>query len=194
MPNTKIKIIIIPGLFKREEFLEKFKDFCSQKNFDVEIFRIEWLENDMYPKNESRLIEKIKNYSKTHNKIFLIGTSAGGSVAVNVFMKTKSLVDKVVCICSPLKEMGFTLALGEIISDKFKDSLSSAIKSLKLLTKFQRRRIMAFIPAHDELVPLRAMNFSGISQKHVNSHEHFMSINKVLNENIDDIVSFFHKN
>lgn len=191
MPKSKIKIIIIPGIFKRESFLDKFNEYCFNNNLDAEIFRIEWLEKDMYRVNEEKLIKRIKEYSKAYDKIYLIGTSAGGSVAVNTYSKLSGIVDKVVCICAPLKEEGFTLAIGEFVSDKFKNSLSSSISNLESLNMKQRKNILAFIPTYDEMVPLRAMKFKGIKTKHINSYEHLLSIGKVINNEISSILSFF---
>jgi len=194
MLTSKVKIIIIPGIFKRESFLDKFNDYCLKNNLDAEIFRIEWLEKDMYKLNEEKLIKKIKGYSKKYDKIYLIGTSAGGSVAVNTYSKLNGLVNKVICICAPLKEEGLTLALGEMISDKFKDSLSSAVRSLESLDKKLRNNILSFIPLYDELVPLRAMRFGGIKSKKIDSREHLLSISKVINDEIPSIAAFFDLN
>ena len=190
MPKSNVKIIIIPGIFKREGLLNQFKLYCDKQNIDAEFFRIKWLAEGIYKANEKELLQKINDYSSEYSKIYLIGTSAGGSVAVNAFLKSNGLVSKVVCICAPLKEEGFTLALGELISDKFKDSLSIAVRSLRLLDKRQKEKILAFIPKYDELVPLQSMKFSGIRYKQIDSSEHLLSIAKVINNEIPVIASF----
>lgn len=190
MPTSKTKIIIIPGIFKREVFLEKFKEKLNNPNVDVEIYVMQWLESGMYSTNEKILIEKIIEYSKTYKNIFIIGTSAGGSVAINLYTKLPIQISKIVCICSPLDDRGITLKIGELISDKFKDSLSDEMKNIKKLSSIQKKNILTFIPKYDELVPNQSMKIAGVKHIDVNSYEHLTSIGRVINENIDDILSF----
>ncbi|MFZ3301362.1 MAG: hypothetical protein WA152_01460 [Microgenomates group bacterium] len=59
MPASKTKIIIIPGIFKREVFLEKFKEKLNNSNVDVEIYVMKCLEEGMYLHNEQILKNKI---------------------------------------------------------------------------------------------------------------------------------------
>jgi hypothetical protein len=179
--NKNHNIIIIPGLIERKKFLYKINKLYLEKRVATEIYKVPWLSTKYkYVNILSELTKKIGKLSG-ENKVSLIGTSAGGSVAINSLAEMGNRISKVVCICSPLRDLkSMTLHTGEMFSRLFKESIDLCEKNVQKLTIEERKKVMTIIPKFDELVPLKTMALDDSKELHIKTKEHFDSINKAM--------------
>lgn len=151
------KVIIIPGLGKKIKNTRALDWWWKRKNIEMMIFQSRWKSDENYQTKLNRLISLIDKESE-NNKISLIGTSAGGSLAINAFHKRPDKVNKVITICSRLikgKEFGWR---GFINSTKNYPSFSESIlESEKNINQFlikDKKKIMTIRALFgDELIP-----------------------------------------
>jgi pimeloyl-ACP methyl ester carboxylesterase len=184
-------IIVIPGLFPRKKFFNKLVNHGQKESIQGEIFWVNWYSRkDDYSTIQEKLLKRIDELREKNFRIFLIGTSAGGTLALNAFTKRNKEIHRMVFICSPMSdENSLTLTIGKKISPLFRESLETCKKQKDLINELERKNILVVIPHRDELVPVPAMRIDGAKTLKINTNEHFMSINYAMTERFNEIYS-----
>lgn len=167
-------IFIVPGIFKREGFIERFKNALANDSFEIEVFRVSWLGKDTYQESYETLKKKILEQLQKGNKVSLIGTSAGASFVRKLFNDSDLSISHLVTICGPIRDTnGLIFCIGKMISPTWKTSLSI---STSIGKDRDVRYIHTIIPRFDELVPLHVMKVTGAHELHIPGVEHLFSI------------------
>jgi len=139
---------------------------------------MDWADGQSFEVKLNLVLKTVEEVSQDGKKVSLIGNSAGGTMAVNAFISRPDLVFKVITTCSPLRTGGRRHPLLDRTDKGFPvvkaalarlDSLSSSLDSE------QRKRIMTFIPSHDEIVPPLSMVLEGSMDKKYFGFNHLLN-------------------
>lgn len=156
---------------KRERFA---MHYLAKRGIQVEHISIDWHSGESFDKLLARLVRMTKAKLKEHGEIVLIGSSAGGSLALNIFKQVDSKDLSVVILCSRLHDAklaswdGRTLEKMAYIdtpkaSQLFVDSVTYCTnKTVPSLTKANKQRITIVRQLADDVVPKRTMEIEGV--------------------------------
>lgn len=98
----KKQLIIIPGLGGRVWLYNFVKPIWTLLGFDVCIFNFHWGDNQLVFND---LLNSLLRFIDGLNskEVYVIGVSAGGTVAVNALVSRPNSIIKIVTICAPYK-------------------------------------------------------------------------------------------
>jgi hypothetical protein len=142
---------------------------CSWNQYDLTpvIHSANW-ENtsESFQQKLQRLVRQIDSLSKHENFVSLVGTSAGGSMAVNALIQCPNTVQRVINVCGRLRvgtHHGFrSFELRTNKSPAFAESVKLCEKNEKKLTNTDRKKIMTISALFgDELVPKNTIIIRG---------------------------------
>ncbi len=191
----KTKLIIITGLddgVGRLQFITR--NWKTKYGIEVFVQRMDWKGKDQdFEKKLKRIINKIDEFSSRGYKISLLGTSAGGSVAINAYILRKNKINKVINVGGRLREgVGTIPSLEQATrnSISFKESVLRCERNLKLLTKTDKQKILTIRPLYDEVAPISLMTIKGATNIQILSLEHTFSIFLALTVYKRTIVNF----
>jgi hypothetical protein len=189
------KVIIIPGLSDETKYIR----FITRnwKNYGVEpiIYPIGWHdESQTFQSKLHRLLTFIDALVKNGNRVSLIGTSAGGSAALNAFIERKNTVRKAINICGRLRtgdQKGYrSFETRTQTSPSFAESIKLAESKEGQLTKTNRKKIMTVRALFDELVPNDTIVVEGAYNMKIPTVEHIFSITMALTLFLNHVISF----
>lgn len=194
MKNT---VVIIPGLGDEVHALEYITRHFNKYGLDVAVHSIGWRDGtaDFHPKF-NKLLRHIDELSET-SKVSIIGTSAGGSAALNAFTKRKKVVYKVVNLSGILrssKEVGWrSFEERTKSSPQFAQSVKMFTNLENSLSAVDRKRVMTVYPKFgDELVAPDTVTLSGAMNIRIPSIEHVLSIALALTIFSKPVISFLN--
>lgn len=158
------KIVIVPGLGDGGK-LFRFMVKSWWRMFPNEIHVFGWRDKGakLIDKQNS-LLQRIDDLAKDGRKVYLVGTSAGGSAVLNAFMARRSVVSGVVNVCGRLREgVGVrpTLKRAACTSEIFAQSVKSCESDLNSLTNSDLKKILTISPIYDEIVPTSTVGIEG---------------------------------
>jgi len=143
------------------------------------VLKVDWGDGGSFASKLDRVLNVIDTFTQTGEKVSLIGSSAGGTMAVNALMQRPDKVDKVITICSPLRTGGRSHPLLERKDGGFplvKAALARLDASGASLTPSQRKNILVFLPLYDGVVPPLSMVLEGTTNKKFFGFAHFPSL------------------
>jgi pimeloyl-ACP methyl ester carboxylesterase len=156
---------------KRERLAMRY---LARHDIEVEHVPIDWRSDKPFEKLFARLVKLTKAKLKEHGQLVLIGSSAGGSLALNIFKKVNDKNLSVVTLCSRLHEADLawwdrrSLQRMAYIgapkaSQLFVDSVTYCSKeTIPSLTKADKQRIAIVRQLADDVVPKRTMGIEGV--------------------------------
>ena len=179
------KVIIIPGLSGETKSLEFFTRNWRKNGVEPIIYPIIWRDDESFDLKMKELRKFIVNLTKDKSKISIIGCSAGGSMALNIFLENPDVIDRAVNICGRIRkgnQVGFrSFEFRSRTSYAFAESEKSFENKEKSLSKDQREKIMTIRPLFgDELVPSNTVGVEGSKNIRVPTIEHTLSIYMTL--------------
>lgn len=180
-------VIIIPGLGDRIiKPLELAVAPWRLYGLEPVVYRIGWRdgETSFKPKLQ-KLLDRINFFSQNGVKVSLVGTSAGGSAALNAFIARKNTIHRVINVCGRLR---VGLATGFRSFDYQSKSSLAFAESVKLceaqqeiISSNDRHKIMTVKAMFgDELVPSETVTIDGAYNIGVPTFEHMFSISMSL--------------
>lgn len=175
-------VIIIPGLGNRETGFKFITSFWKLFGFTPIVKTFDWYDGAVgYQKKFDELHRLITQLYKDNNKVSLIGCSAGGSVAVNLFCQNKDKIHRTINVCGRLHKYNMVgwsnFNLRTKKSLRFKKSVEQCEENMKRLTSFDKRKILILSPLFgDEIVPVRSMQIVGVKNIKLFSFEHMLTI------------------
>lgn len=188
-------IILIPGLGDEIRMLNFLTKHFQKYHLDVAVHRIGWKDGstDFRPKFDN-LLHHIDELSKI-GRVSLVGTSAGGSAALNAFARRKKIVYKAVNlsgILRPSKERGWrSFEARTTTSSQFAQSVKLFVSQEKSLTPADRKRVMTVYPIFgDELVAPDTVTLPGATNIRIPSIEHVLSIALALTFFSKPVITF----
>jgi pimeloyl-ACP methyl ester carboxylesterase len=172
-------IIFVPGLGDDKQFW-LFESWWKKDGFEVLTFKTGWKSEESFENKLERLNKLIKEKSK-NKKVVLIGTSAGGSLAINAYYKSPDKIKKVITVCSRLKQGELDGFRGFKARTKgyptFAESIIKTEEIEKQLTQEDKKRIMTVrAMLGDELVPGNTATIDNATNITVPTMEHNISI------------------
>ncbi len=175
---NRVAIIVLGlGDNRRSKLLE---NMWARKGIRVVFFEAEWKSNEGYQAKLNRLLDLIDSEARK-SEVSLVGASAGGSLVINAFAKKKTIVKKVITVCSRLKKGQINGFRGFIERTKgfeaFRDSVISSEKAEKSFSENDRQKIMTIYALFgDELVPKNTTIIDVATNRAVPLGEHMISI------------------
>jgi pimeloyl-ACP methyl ester carboxylesterase len=156
---------------KREWFAMRY---LAKHGIQVEHISIDWRSDEPFEELLERLVSLTRHKLEEHGKLVLIGSSAGGSLALNIFRKINNKNLSVVTICSRLHDARLarwdrrTLERMAYIgtlkaSPLFVDSVAYCTnQTIPGFTKTDKQRVIIVRQLADDVVPKRTMEIEGI--------------------------------
>lgn len=155
---------------KREQLAIKY---LAKHGIIVEHIPINWRSDEQFPDMLDRLTKITQQKLKEHGKLLLIGSSAGGSLALNVFKAVDNKNLYAITLCSRLhnaklawwdwRTMQRMAYIGTPkASQKFVDAVTyCSDKTIPSLTKQDKQRIIIVQQLADGVVPRPTMSIEG---------------------------------
>ncbi|PJE62393.1 hypothetical protein COU88_05240 [Candidatus Roizmanbacteria bacterium CG10_big_fil_rev_8_21_14_0_10_39_6] len=189
-------VIIIPGLGDNTRVLEIMTLHWKKHGLMPYVHSVGWRNNkDSFGIKLQELVSLIDHFLKRKDTVSLVGTSAGGSAALNAFFKRKRVIHRVVSICGRSRlgpTAGFrSFANMTKTSPAFAESVRMCDKREKSLTEADKKKIMTVrAQIGDELVPPETATISGALNIQVPMVEHVLSIGSALTLFSKPIIDF----
>ncbi len=173
-------VVIIPGLSDDVKKLQFATAWWRKRGLNPHVIKIGWYDesNRLQLKIDEilQLIDKLSDQSL----VSLVGTSAGGSLAFNIFLQRMDTIHKAVSICGRLRAGKHRLRSLERMSAQsplFKQSVLAFEKSEPNIPVPVRLRMMTVSAMlGDELVPADTSVLKGAYNTKVLTGEHAFSI------------------
>lgn len=178
-------VIIIPGLGDGVELMEFATRHWKWVGLDPLVYSVGWRDNEQsFTPKLTRLLELIDELHERGKTVSLVGTSAGGSAAINAFIERRDVIHRVINVCGRLR-VGPTKGLWSFAaktksSPAFADSVMMCESHQKSLTDKDLQRVMTITPLFDEIVPKETVGLSGANNIVFPSGEHVLSISLLM--------------
>lgn len=174
-------VIVLPGLSDDVNNLKLLTSWWQKLGLKVHVLKVGWHDDSV---SFEAILEKILLFvdklGDKGEKVSIIGISAGGSLALNIFMERPEKIDKCVNICGRLragKHMYRTLERMSMTSKSFRDSVL-LLQQREYQIRYNIRRKIMTVTARfgDELVPADTSFLEGAYNTKIPTFEHIISI------------------
>ena len=179
-------VIIIPGLSDETRGLLSVTRHWRRYGLEPIVHAVGWHDGeDSFQRKLNKLVSLIDALSKRSDTVSIIGTSAGGSAALNAFCVRKEKVQSVISICARLRTgplHGYRSFQSKTASSPaFAQSVKMFEQREKALRVSDRQKIMTVRALFgDELVPSETAIVDGAYNTTVPTPEHLFSIGMSL--------------
>ena len=150
-------------------------------NRRLERFPVDWHTKQNTDELIRSILKKIDQLFKDSDSVVLIGSSAGGSLAINAFCTSKNHKLYVVVSRGRLQKGAFPPTAKQSLecrsrkSQAFYDSVVRAEHNISQLSPPQMKRILVMIPLTDGVVPIDTMLIDGATTHRSFAFGHFGS-------------------
>lgn len=186
--KQKIGYLYINGLININiKFIDNLVDWCwNKEGINIEHSYTNWFDDKKIEERIIEIVNKVNQMLKTYDGVVIIGSSAGGSLAINSFDRLK---DKNVCIViahGRLKVGKYSksqkLSLYHSARIGTKKPASSFYNSVKIaeekiipkLSNNDKKRIFTMTQLTDCIVPIESMIINGTKTHHSIAFGHRM--------------------
>ncbi|OGD08677.1 hypothetical protein A2397_04660 [Candidatus Amesbacteria bacterium RIFOXYB1_FULL_44_23] len=177
-------VIVVPGLGDGERSMKLLTGHWRKHGLEPVVQLMEWRNGEDFMPKLGRLTRLIDELAE-RGKVSLVGTSAGGSAAINAFGERKDKIHRVVNVCGRLRVgthvgiHGFEARTTS--SPAFAQSVRLLEKRENEFNKKDREKIMTIHALFgDELVPKNTTTIEGANNITVPMFEHVLSITAAL--------------
>jgi dienelactone hydrolase len=148
-----IHILYIPGLGdKNDSFRRRALGWWKYKNITAELVPMNWSTNESYSAKFERVSAAID--SVKDKKVVLVGESAGGSMAVNVYSARPNDIHRAMTLCGKNTHPENVSPTTYRNNPAFRPSMDATIQSVHRLTPEQKRAFVSITPLYDPTVPV----------------------------------------
>lgn len=190
------KVIIVAGLGDNGRELKIASAGWKKEGLKPIIFLPKWDNNETAKTKLVRLIRVIDVESKK-GPVFLVGISAGASLAMNAFVQRLDKVDKMVSLCGRLR-FGWSRGMVKrklqedtLKHRAFRESVELLTEKVGLLKREELQRIMTVSAKHgDELIPIGTSKLRGATNTLVPTIGHLISIAAAMTLHFQPIKKF----
>jgi esterase/lipase len=153
-------LVIIPGIGDRSWAYGVFAWIWHLHGFDVHVIPFGWADYhaDITAKTQNFMQQLARVDSR---KLYIVGVSAGGPAAVNVYAG-HAAVERIAVVAAPLER--FQHAIENQLLDK---SITRAQAELDAFSDKQKSRILSAYGLYDQVVPVRMSNPGGVRRTRV---------------------------
>ena len=193
--NKRHLVIVIPGLGDETRILQLAVNHWKKNSLDPVVYSIGWSSGIAFQPKLQKLVTMIDGFIDKGARVSLVGTSAGGSAALNAFIKRKETIHRVINICGRLRTgplTGFRSFKSKTASSPaFADSIKLCEREECKLTILDRQKIMTVSALFgDELVPGETTIIKGALNTKIPTAEHIVSIGMALTLFSRPLISF----
>jgi len=190
------RIIVVSGLGDNGKSLAMGCRWWKKEGLRPTIFLPCWDNKEGVKPKLARLLKLIDKKSKKE-KIFILGISAGASLAMNAFLQRMDKIEKMVSLCGRLRlgwsddEILKKLQKNTLKRKACKQSVKFLEKNIDKLEKKDRKRILTVSAKFgDELIPRETSQLSGAKNVLIPTLEHVLSIFSGMTNNFKPIKRF----
>lgn len=157
----KLNIIFLPGLNDQHPVQRKlvslFPLLWEELHIKLHVIPMYWEKREPYHKKQKRILTVVDSLLTTHRQVAIMGQSAGGSAAGNIFAARKNKLACFINITGRLKE-GFSVYPSLKHAARNSRSFAESVKLFETknepkLSMEDRKRILTIRPFIDEVVP-----------------------------------------
>lgn len=192
--SKRHNVVILSGLSNGVENIRRAINWWRNKGLEPHVLKVGWRDGsaEFQPKLDE-ILGHIDNLSD-QGRLSVVGTSAGGSVALNVLLHRPDLVERAVNICGRLragKRRWRSLERMSATSEPFRYSVLLFEQSEPQISDELRKRIMTVTARFgDELVPADTSVLEGAYNIKVPTGEHVFSIGMSLTLLAKPVIDF----
>lgn len=190
-------IIFVPGLSGSSPLFNKAVGFWKRFGFIPHSHQMAWKDNQHFKPKLKNLIKEIDELSEKSSLVSIVGTSAGGSMALNAFYERQNSVYKIVNVGGRLragKNVHPTLGYASRESISFRESVELCEEIQSKLNPFALKRVLTMHPVFDEVVPISTNTLKGTNNVQIPFVEHILSIGLAMTIFTKPIVEFLREN
>jgi len=205
--SNKIGYLYINGLIKNKiKFIDKLVDWRWNKvGIDIQHSYTNWFDDKTIEQRIEQIVQKVSQMLKIYDYVTIIGSSAGGSLAINAFDRLKTKNVCVVIAHGRLKVGNYTnnqkLSLYHSARIGTEHSAKSFYESVKIaekivipkLSKNDKKRIFCMTQLADHVVPINTMTISGVKTYRSLVFGHRIGFLAHIIYNRDKIIDFSQK-
>ncbi len=148
-------VIYIPGLGDGSSHGQDVALRCWKVyGLIVHYHAVGWSDGELFDRKLKRIIDLIDSLNAPNVTLSLVGTSAGASAVLNAFVKRKTAIASVVCICGKIQNPQTISQDTFHHNPAFEGSMKLLSDSLKQLTNLEREKILSIHPLWDNKVPI----------------------------------------
>lgn len=178
-------VVYVPGL-GGENILQYQRqityDWKSEKR-DVLFLETNWRGGEAYQQKIKRLVADVElHIGNEHERLVLVGSSAGGSMAVNLFNELKVHYENIKCVSISGK-----LKRPQLIGQAYRrphpalvDSVVATEKVVAELSQTDKQKMLTMGPLFDEVIALKDMRISGVKHRRIPTLGHVIGIGFAL--------------
>lgn len=171
-------IIIVPGL--SDQIPPSIIRWWQEPHITVRTWPFGWRTEGTFEEKLNALLEHIDNTAVLNATISLIGTSAGGSAAINALVQRPAIVHRVVNIGGRLRSGSTgvqpTLHQAAQGAPAFRESVLACEQAEPQFDQPMRARIMTLTPLRDRAVPRETVALPGADNRRLTCVGHAASI------------------
>lgn len=192
--SERHNVVILPGLSDGVENIILATNWWRNKGLEPHVLKVGWRDGstDFQPKLDEIL--RFINQLSSQGRLSIVGTSAGGSAALNAFLARPDIVERAVNICGRLragKHRRRSLERMSATSEPFRHSVLLFEESEPRISDELKRRIMTVTARFgDELVPADTSVLEGAYNIKVPTGEHMFSIGMSLTLIAKPVIDF----
>lgn len=173
----KHHVVYIPGLDDSRKGYELLINRWKLYKVVPHVYRMGWKDEESFELKLNKLVKYVDVLTSEGNKVSLVGASAGGSAALNAYIKRPN-IHRVVNLCGRLREgkdVRPTLKWASRKSIALRESVKMFESLEPKITAEQRSRVLTLTPFWDEIVPKPTVLLKGAHNKTLFSIEHVVS-------------------
>ncbi len=177
--RTTRHIIYIPGLGNSGFGCMLLRLRLGHQKFAFHILRMYWGDGGTFESKLNKTLQKVDELTQNGDKVSIVGSSAGGTMAANAFLKLPDKIERVITISSPLTTGGQTRPRLERTDHGIpvvKAALAELDAASERLTPTQRSNVMIMRPFYDQVVPTASMFLKGAHIKTFFGFMHFLNL------------------
>ncbi len=180
----KRQLVIIPGIGDSHSIYTVAAKWFSLFGFTSHISAFGWNSADSSSHDE-RLRQLVAVVDGLDGAVYLLGVSAGGTVAVSCLSKRPEKIAKVATLCSPLLPFSYR------INPLLEVAITRLQPKLKAMDEPTKQKILSVRAIYDQTVPTRLSQPNGIRNVVLPSAVHAVTIFLGLTVMNFPILSFF---
>ena len=177
-------LLIIPGLGDDVRYT-KFLTGNWEKKYNIKSHVVAfgwWGDSNKFNERFEKMKKYLDDFIEKNENVSILGISAGGSAAINLFSQKKDKLRYAVIVCGRLHDSNLRSMwyLRKKDLGVFEESIKLCEKNIDQLSEGDKKRILTIRPLYDEIVPVRTMTIKGAENKRINSVQHMVSISLAL--------------
>lgn len=149
-----------------------------------------------FPEKFKKIERHLDEYIKENENVSILGISAGGSAAVNLFIPRRDKIKNVVTVCGRVRDPNVRQMWNHRPKALvlYEESVKLSEANLDKLSQEDKKRILTIRPIYDEIVPLRTMIIDGAENRRIFAAQHMVSISLAMTLYSKIIADFVKKN